>query len=99
EVGGMVLDVVLALVISLYLLAGGPRLGAQSLAIIPTGHRAKALFLQDNVSRVLGGYLRGQLTLSLIVGVATGIGTALLGLPYAIVLGVLAGLFQPLPRF
>jgi predicted PurR-regulated permease PerM len=99
EVGAMILDIVLALVISLYLLIDGPRLGARSLAIIPPQHRAKALFLQDNVSRVLGGYLRGQLTLALIIGVTTGVGTALLGLPYAIVLGVLAGLFELVPMF
>jgi predicted PurR-regulated permease PerM len=95
----MILDIVLALVISLYLLIDGPRLGARSLAIIPAQHRAKALFLQENVSRVLGGYLRGQLTLAVIIGVTTGVGTALLGLPYAIVLGVLAGLFELVPMF
>jgi predicted PurR-regulated permease PerM len=99
EVGGMILDIVLALVISLYLLVDGPRFRERSLAIIPPRHRAKAVFLQDNVSRVLGGYLRGQLTLALIVGVLAGVGTALLGLPYAVVLGVLAGLFELVPMF
>jgi predicted PurR-regulated permease PerM len=48
---------------------------------------------------VLGGYLRGQLTLALIIGVAAGVGTGLLGLPYAVVLGVLAGLFELVPMF
>jgi predicted PurR-regulated permease PerM len=99
EVGGMILDVVLALVISLYLLVDGPRFGERSLAIIPPQHRANAQFLRDNVSRVLGGYLRGQLTLALIIGVLAGVGTALLGLPYAVVLGVLAGLFELVPMF
>src|SRR5881275_2779486 len=95
----MILDIVLALVISLYLLVDGPRFPERSLAIIPAQHRTKALFLQDNVSRVLGGYLRGQLTLALIIGVLAGVGTALLGLPYAVVLGVLAGLFELVPMF
>jgi predicted PurR-regulated permease PerM len=99
EVGGMILDIVLALVISLYLLVDGPRFRERSLAIVPPQHRAKGLFLQDNVSRVLGGYLRGQLTLALIIGVLAGVGTALLGLPYAVVLGVLAGLFELVPMF
>jgi predicted PurR-regulated permease PerM len=99
EVGGMILDIVLALVISLYLLVDGPRFRERSLAIIPAQHRTKALFLQENVSRVLGGYLRGQLTLALIIGVLAGVGTALLGLPYAVVLGVLAGLFELVPMF
>jgi predicted PurR-regulated permease PerM len=82
EASTMILDIVLALVISLYLVVDGPRFGVRSLAIIPFQHRAKALFLQDNVSRVLGAYLRAQLALVLIVGVLAGIGTALLGLPY-----------------
>ena len=35
EVGGMILDVVLALVISQYLLVDGPRFRERSLAIMP----------------------------------------------------------------
>ena len=80
EIGGIILDIVLALVISLYLLIDGPRFRARSLALVPVEHRAKALFLEDNVSRVLGGYLRGQLTLAVIIGVAAGAGTATAGL-------------------
>jgi predicted PurR-regulated permease PerM len=99
EVGGMILDIVLALVISLYLLVDGRRFGERSLAMIPPQHRGKALFVQDNVARVLGGYLRGQLTLAGIIGLVAGVGTALLGLPYAVVLGVLAGLFELVPMF
>jgi predicted PurR-regulated permease PerM len=49
--------------------------------------------------RVLGSYIRGQLTLAVLVGVAAWIGTAALGLPYAVVLGVLAGLFELVPMF
>jgi predicted PurR-regulated permease PerM len=99
EVGGVILDIVLALVISLYLLIDGPRFRARSLAMLPMQHRGKLVFLEDNVSRVLGGYLRGQLTLAAIVGIAAGVGTGLMGLPYAVVLGVLAGLFELIPMF
>ena len=99
EVGAVILDIVLALVISLYLLIDGPRFRVRTLAVVPAQHRAKALFLEDHVSRVLGGYLRGQLTLAVIIGVAAGVGTGLLGLPYAVVLGVLAGLFELVPMF
>jgi predicted PurR-regulated permease PerM len=99
EVGAVMLDIVLALVISVYLLIDGPRLRARSLALLPIQHRSKLLFLEDHVSRVLGAYLRGQFTLAVIIGVAAGVGTALLGLPYAVVLGVLAGLFELVPMF
>jgi predicted PurR-regulated permease PerM len=99
QVGGIILDIVLALVISLYLLVDGPRFRVQSLALVPAQHRAQAVFLEDNVSRVLGGYLRAQFTLAGIIGVAAGVGLGLLGLPYAVVLGVLAGLFELVPMF
>jgi hypothetical protein len=99
EVGGLILDIVLALVISLYLLADGPRFRELILALMPEQHRAKAQFVQDNGSRVLGGYLRAQFTLALIIGLLAGVGMSLLGLPYAVVLGVLAGLFELVPMF
>jgi predicted PurR-regulated permease PerM len=99
ELGGMLLDVVLALVISLYLLVDGPGLRARSTLLVPAQYRGKVRFLEDNATRVLAGYLRAQFVLALIVGAATGVGMALLGLPYAIVLGVLAGLFELVPMF
>jgi len=78
EVGGVILDSVLALVISLYVLIDGPRFRAHSLAVISSQHRAKALFLQDDVSRVLSRYLCGERTLAPIIGVVAGVGTTCL---------------------
>jgi predicted PurR-regulated permease PerM len=99
QVGGLLLDAVLVLVISVYLVADGTRLRQRSLAIMPAAYRDRTLFLEDNTARVLGGYLRGQLTLAGIIGVLTGVGMSVLGLPYGIVLGVLAGLFELVPMF
>ena len=42
------------------------------------------------VSRVVGGYVRGTLTLALLIGGLVGIGLSALGVPYALLLGVLA---------
>ncbi len=94
-----VVDVLLTLVISVYLLVDGPRFAQRGMALIPAQHQAKALFFQESLVRVLGGYIRGQLILALIVGLATCVGMAAFQLPYAIVLGVLAGLFALVPMF
>ena len=99
EVGGLLADALLALVISFYLLLDGPRLRDHSRALIPAAHRHKALFVEDNVARVLGSYLRGQLVMATTIGVLAGAGCGLLGLPYAVVIGVLAGLFELVPMF
>jgi predicted PurR-regulated permease PerM len=99
EVGGVLVDAILALVISLYLLIDGPSLRHRSLALVPPQHRSKALFIEENAHRVLGGYLRGQLVMAVTIGAIAGIGCWLLGLPYAVVLGVMAGLFELVPMF
>lgn len=99
EIGGLLADALLALVISFYLLLDGPRLRERSRALIPAAHREKALFVEENVARVLGGYLRGQLVMASTIGVVAGVGCGLLGLPYAVVIGVLSGLFELVPMF
>jgi predicted PurR-regulated permease PerM len=99
EVGGMLVDALLTVVISFYLLVDGPAIRRRVLSVVPADHQGKALFFEANASRVLGGYLRGQLIMAGLMGILAGIGVALLGLPYAVVLGVLAGLFALVPMF
>lgn len=47
--------------------------------------------------RTLGGYIRGQLILGLIVGIAVTIGLMAMGIPFAVVLGVVAGISELVP--
>jgi predicted PurR-regulated permease PerM len=49
------------------------------------------------VNKVLGRYIRGQLFLGLVIGVSSFIGLSLIGLPYALVLAVINGLFELIP--
>jgi predicted PurR-regulated permease PerM len=49
------------------------------------------------VNRVIGGYVRGVLTLALLVGVLVGVGLAVLGVPYAALLGVLGFFMEFVP--
>jgi predicted PurR-regulated permease PerM len=53
-------------------------------------------FLND-VSETMAAYIRAQLLACLIVGVVMGVGLWLLGLPYPLVFGVGAGLFEFVP--
>lgn len=57
-------------------------------------------FLQDILAiadRTLGGYIRGQLTLGVIVGVIVAVGLLLLDVPFAVVLGIVAGFTELVP--
>lgn len=98
-VANVFLELVLILVIAFYLLLDGQRVRERALALVPADHRSKALFVFESVARVLGGYLRGQLLMALTIGLMAGIGATLFGLPYSLVIGVLAGLFELVPMF
>ena len=52
-----------------------------------------------DVNHVLGGFVRGRLILTVFVGLATGLGAAVIGIPNAITIGVLAGVFDLIPYF
>jgi predicted PurR-regulated permease PerM len=98
-IGGALTDAILVLVISVYLLAGAPAIQQNTMRVVPPRYRAVNEFVRTSAARVMGGYLRGQLIMSLIIGVLAGVGTGLLGVPYFVVLGVLAGLFELVPMF
>ena len=90
----MLLHIVLSLLISLHLPVDGPRFGGRNLANRPTAPRRSS---QDNVSRVLGGYLPRPGDLAPIVVLSIGLGIALLGLPYAVVFGARRTVHAALP--
>ncbi len=64
----------------------------------PDAYRAEYIYLGRQIRRVWAAYFRGQLILSLLIGLIIGMGTALLGLPGALLLGILAGLLEVLPN-
>jgi predicted PurR-regulated permease PerM len=61
--------------------------------------RTLALTTWDNIETKLGGWIRGQLILMMIVGVVVSIGYSIIGLKFALLLGVFAGLCELLPFF
>ena len=97
QVASSALDTILVLVISFYLLLDGPRLRLAVVRLVPPVHRGKVLFVEESLGRVLGGYLRGQLLMALTLAVIVGIVMQVLGMPYVLVLAVLAGVFELVP--
>ncbi len=54
-------------------------------------------FLLDTLQRVVGGYVRGQLIMCSLIGVLVGAGMYVIGVPFALLLGVLAFLLEFIP--
>ena len=90
-------NIVLVLVISFYFILGGNRFWAGTRALVPKKHGAKFAFVEMQLNRVVGGYIRGQLTLALIIGASVGIGMELLGVRYPMLLGVAGFFFELIP--
>jgi predicted PurR-regulated permease PerM len=65
--------------------------------LIPTGRRAGLVSFLEEYDASLGRFFRGQLIEASLVGTLTGIGLAVLGVPSALLLGVIAGLCNLVP--
>jgi predicted PurR-regulated permease PerM len=94
---GAVLDAVLVLVLSLYFLVAGPHMLAWLGKSTPRRQRRRVGRILTAVQSVVGGYLRGQFTLSSLIGVLVGGGMFIIGVPYAVLLGLLAFLLEFIP--
>jgi predicted PurR-regulated permease PerM len=92
------LNIFLVAVLSFYLVLDGKRIRDSIIGIVPRRWLSNVLLFEDALNRVVGNYIRGQLTLALIVGIATGIACVVTGLgQFAIICGVLAFLFETIP--
>ena len=96
-VASAIVDLILVIVLSIYLVIDGPRVILWLRLAAPFKQRSGSLFLLDTLARTVGGYIRGELFMAVLIGVLVGGGMALFGLPYAVLLGVLAALFEFLP--
>lgn len=95
-IGGVV-DGAIILFVTVYWLLDAERMQMAILRLVPNQHRDLVIAVEHTLTRVLGGYVRGQLLLSAVVGAAFGLGSWVIGLPYPILIGVLAGVMELIP--
>jgi predicted PurR-regulated permease PerM len=69
------------------------------LRFVPPGRRPGVRSFLHLAEEKMGGYVRGQGLLCLAVGIGAFISYVLIGLPYALVLGIMAGLAEMIPIF
>lgn len=92
------LNIVLVIVLSFYLTLDGKRIRESLVSVVPRRWLPNVLLFEDALNRVVGNYIRGQLTLALIVGLCTSSICLVTGLgSYALICGVLAFLFETIP--
>jgi predicted PurR-regulated permease PerM len=94
---GFISSVVLVVVVTIYLLADLPRVRRGLYLLAPKTRRARMVLLTDEILDRVGGYVLGNLLLSLIAGVGTTLWALALGIPYALLLGLLVALLDLVP--
>ncbi len=79
------------------LLKDGPTLRRRLLSVVPNRYFEFTMTVFYKADAHLGGYLRGQALIALLVGASTALGLGILGVDYYLVLGLLTGLANFVP--
>ncbi len=89
--------VVLTPVLTFYLLRDWDGIVTRVDDLIPRDRRDDIAEFAGEYDHLLGRYLRGQITVALIMGALTGVGLFLTGFPYAFLIGAIVAVFSVVP--
>ncbi len=84
-------------VLAFYVLLDLPRVRQHALELVPEANRNEVRAVGTRLGSAVGGFLRGQLFVALIVGVLTSVGFWLIDLPFWLLIGMIAGLLNIIP--
>ena len=93
----VIATVVIVPVLTAYMLMDREDIVSVFLSFFPKSGRPKAKAVLDDLDRVLGGFIRGQIIDALIVGVSMFIVLTIFRVPYAYLIAVFTGIFQVVP--
>jgi predicted PurR-regulated permease PerM len=66
-------------------------------AFVPKQHQDYAVTLFERIQQKMGSWLLGQMTLNIIMGILVYTGLTLIGVPYALLLAIIAATFEFIP--
>jgi len=92
-----VVAIVLGLMVGFYTLVDLPRLEREIFVIAGERSHDEVRHALSTITRVLGGWIRGTLIQSTVVAVLITVGLAIVGVPYPLAIGVIAGMLNIVP--
>ncbi|MDQ3521561.1 MAG: AI-2E family transporter [Gemmatimonadota bacterium] len=84
-------------ILAFYLLRDYHQINLRLAGMIPPAQRERAMRFLQGYDQLLAKYLRGQVLAAAIIGTLIGFGLWVAGFPYALALGVVAGVFNVVP--
>ena len=94
---GVVIDLFIILILTLYFLAGLPRMKAAAVRLAPASRRDRVAEIGDKVLKQMGGYLGGATLIALQAGIVAGLFSWAIGLPFPWAIGLAATLLDYVP--
>jgi predicted PurR-regulated permease PerM len=89
--------IVFVFVVSFYLIKDGRKLTAWFEGITPVEYKHDFTILRGEINKIWSAFFRGQLILASVVAVIFTVVGFIIGLPFALAMGVLAGLLEFIP--
>lgn len=90
---------ILAPVLAFYVSRDFPALARKALSNLGLDQRREVTRMATDINRALFGYVRGHLIVGALVGSSTALGLSLLRVDFALLLGLLSGVFNIIPYF
>jgi predicted PurR-regulated permease PerM len=87
-VASLFFNTLIVLILSFYLAVDGPKITKKIFRAAPTSLRPEVHYLFDSIDRSFGGFVRGQVVLSVLCTLLTAIIMMLAGLPYVLVVSI-----------
>ncbi|USK36379.1 AI-2E family transporter [Bacillus sp. F19] len=101
KVLGFVTNITLIIVtvpfILFYMLKDGHKFPITAVKILPAAYRREGIKIFEDLYQTLAAYIQGQLLVSLFVGTGCFIGYTLIGLDYALILGIVVAVANIIP--
>jgi predicted PurR-regulated permease PerM len=101
EIGLTVLEALVVLILgpllAAYILVDLPNMQRDAVNLFPETHRAEFADLGSKIGSAVGGFFRGQLLVAFLVGVLSALGFYIIGLPFWLLIGAIAGIFNLVP--
>jgi len=88
---------ILVPVVSIYMLAEAEVIKRYLLGMLPERSRGRTLDILVQIDATVGGFIHGQIIVALFVAILVTIMLLLLRVPYAIIIGIAAGIFDVVP--
>lgn len=87
----------IAPVVAFYILLDLPSVRRKAMELVPERHRAEVRHVASRLGTAVGGFLRGQLLVAIILGVMTSVAFWAIDLPLWLLIGMIAGLLNIIP--